>query len=92
MVGLDRDRCALGARVDPYALSPAGEVEAIRAGRKTYHYRNGELDPRDRWSIPGSPPTHDLIVLAEHDCTPIPDSWLMPPAPPTPPKPPKEMF
>jgi hypothetical protein len=91
--GLDADRCALTATVDAHPITAAGEVEAIRAGRRTYELARMELHPRDRWNIPGRPPSHRLIVLADHDHKKrIPDSWLMPPAPSTPPKPPKEMF
>jgi hypothetical protein len=84
LIGLDGDRAALTAIVDPYALSPLGEVQALTASRRTYRLRTGMLDPRDRWNIPGHPPGHDLTVLAAHDCTGIPDGWRQPPAPRTP--------
>lgn len=85
LVGLDSDRCAFTATVEPYALHPRGEVEALRQHRRTYRLRWGSLDRRDRWSIPGALPSHELIILAEHRCgAPIPDPWRLPPAPPAP--------
>jgi len=84
MVGLDAHRAALAATVDPYPLTALGEVEALRDERSTYSLTSGELRRRDRWSIPGHPPAHDLTVLAAHDCTGIPDAWRLPPAPSAP--------
>lgn len=74
MVGLDDDSCALTAVVDPYPLSPAGEVVALMQGRKTYTlaWAGGryEIDRRDEWRIegnpPGSRPTVDVVV--NHEC------------------------
>ena len=82
--GLDADRCALTAEVDPYPLTPAGEVRALTAGRPTYCLSGGQLEPRDRWNIPGHLPSHDLLVLAAHDCTGIPADWRLPYRPPAP--------
>jgi len=84
LAGLDDDRCGLVTIVDPYALTDIGEVEALRADRRTYRLRASRLDRRTRWSIPGHPPAHDLTVLAAHDCTGIPDAWRLPPAPSAP--------
>lgn len=82
LIGLDDDRCALVARVDPYPLSATGEVAALRSSRHTYYLRHGALERRDRWNIPGHPPCPDLLVLAEHVCgTRPPDDWLAPPSP-----------
>lgn len=87
LVGLDADRCALAAACDPYPLTPAGEVWALRDGRWTYLLAGGQLQPRDRWNIPGHPPDDATRVLAEHRCGhPIPDERRAPP-PPAPPRP-----
>jgi hypothetical protein len=86
LVGLDGDRCGLVTLVDPYPLTALGEVAALRADRATYSLDSGRLYRRDRWSIPGRPPSHELVVLATHDCTRIPDDWRLPPAPPKPPR------
>ena len=82
--GLDADRCALTVLADPYPLSALGEVGALGLGRPTYYLHRGELEPRDRWNIPGHLPSHDLLVVAAHDCTPMRADWLLGPAPKTP--------
>lgn len=87
LTGLDADRAALTVTVDPYPLTPLGEVQALRAHRPTYLLTARQLDRRDRWNIPGRPPTHARTVLATHDCTGIPDTWRLPPPPPAPPRP-----
>lgn len=92
LVGLDADRCALVARVEPYPLTALGEVEALRAGRWTYRLLQGALDRRDRWNIPGKPPTAEVPVLAEHVCgQPLPATWLAPPPPRRPTAPTEEI-
>lgn len=72
LVGLDADRCAWVAKVDPLPLAPIGEVVAILAGRSTYALHVGvgvcELQHRDRWQISGSPAGTRLDVLAAHRC------------------------
>jgi len=78
---LTGDRCAVIVRVDTPPLSPTGEVAALTAGRRTYAARGKYLEPRDRWTIPGRPPSADNHVHAEHTCQPIPATWLLPPAP-----------
>jgi hypothetical protein len=85
LAGLDGDACALPVMVDPYPLTPAGEVWALTAGRVTYHLLRGALDPRNRWSIPGHPPTADRPVLAAHRCSePVPPEHRLPPVPAAP--------
>ena len=87
LAGLDANRCALSVMVDPYPLTPAGEVWALQSGRRTYALSRGELERRDRWSIPGRPPSPKLPVLVEHACdTPVPPEHRAPP-PPSPPRP-----
>lgn len=89
--GLDSAVAALTATVDPYPLSPLGEVEALRDGRRTYYLHWGALEPRDRYTIPGHPPSHALLVLAAHRCDqPIPETWIKPPAPAAPRQPVEE--
>lgn len=78
LTGLDDRVCALSARVDIYPLSNLGEVEAMRAGRRTYWLRGRELDRRDRWNIAGNPAS-TITVLAEHRCDErIPATWCRP--------------
>lgn len=82
LTGLDADRCALTTTVDAYALTPAGEVWALRDGRRTYTLHRGQLDRRDRWNIPGHPPSPQRTVLATHTChQPIPLEHHRPPTP-----------
>lgn len=86
LTGLDGDAAALAVVVDEAPLSPAGEVAALTDGRRTYQLHRGALDRRDRWNIPGHPPTLDLTVHAEHRCGEvIHRAWLLeippPPAP-----------
>lgn len=72
LVGLDGDRCAWVARVDPLPLSPIGEALAILSGRTTYALHVGigrlELQVRDRWQITGAPAGTRYDVLAAHVC------------------------
>jgi len=82
LVGLDGDLAALVARVDPEPLTALGEVQALTARRATYALRGQALDRRDRWSIPGHPPSHALPVHAEHRCgQPLPADCYLPPLP-----------
>lgn len=66
--GLDNDRAALPATVDPTPISAIGEVVAILAGAATYDItlgsRRAELHRRNRWHIP----RRDNPVLADHHC------------------------
>ena len=93
LTGLDADRCALTATVDPYPLTPHGEVWALSDGRHTYQLQHGQLEPRTRWNIPGHPPGPDHTVLTTHRChQPIPTQHRRPPAPrPAPPTPTEEI-
>ena len=82
LAGWDGDRCALYVTLDPSPLNLTGEVAALTAGRRTYRVRSGRPDLRDRFSIPGHPPSPDLTVLAEHRCGEvIHRAWLLPPPP-----------
>lgn len=82
LAGLDANVAALSVAVDPYPLTPTGEVEALRDDRRTYVLLRGELDRRDAWTIPGHPPGPGCTVLAEHRCEArVPDDWKAPPAP-----------
>lgn len=82
LAGLDGEVAAFSVAVDPYALTPAGEVEALRQSRRTYDLDQMRLSQRDRWTIPGRPPTPARPVVAEHRCGhPIPDDWKAPPPP-----------
>ena len=93
LAGLDANRCALSVAVDPYPLTPAGEVWALRAGRRTYALQWGALERRDAWTIPGHPPSPGLPVMAEHVCGhPIPDEHRAPPTPHSPAPADKEPF
>lgn len=83
--GLDDDRAALVARVDPQPVDNLGEYLAIAAGRSTYSLRRVtprryELDHRDQWRIRG----HQWPVHAQHICAaaPLPSPPPKPPAPP----------
>lgn len=70
LVGLDADRAAGEARVDPTPVTALGEVMALLDGRTTYRlYAAGrlELDHRSRWHITGASADH-VLVLAEHRC------------------------
>lgn len=78
LAGVDADRCAFNAAVDNSPLTRRGELLAVVAGRRTYELADGRLYRRDRWSIRSTPRG---AVLAEHDCTPIPAGWRLPPAP-----------
>lgn len=86
ITGLTGDRCALVVTVDADPLNTIGEVGALSDGRATYQLDTRYLTPRDRWNIPGQPPSHALPVHATHACgKPLLDIWLLPPLlPPAP--------
>ena len=86
--GLDADRAALPVTVTAHALTATGEAWALTNGLPTYELAGRQLWPRDRWNIPGKPPTADRTVLAAHDCDlTIPAEHRRPPAPPPAPRP-----
>ena len=66
--GLDADRAALAVTVTAHALTASGEAWALQSGLATYQLIGRQLYPRDRWNIPGKPPSADRTVLATHDC------------------------
>lgn len=72
LTGLDADRMAWVATVDPLPLAPIGEALALLAGRSTYALHVGvgrcELQIRDRWQIQGSPAGTRYDVMATHVC------------------------
>lgn len=83
ITGLDADRCALLATVDPRPLTPTGEALAHIAGRNTWtlHQIGNrlQLDYRDHWAIRATPangttrplqgPGHTAYdVMAQHVC------------------------
>lgn len=75
LAGLDADRCAGTAYVDPEPLSALGEMVALMGGRSTYLLRRDtssfRLDYRDRWAIQGNPAgSHKQRgdVVADHLC------------------------
>jgi len=82
---LDHWACALTVYLDPWPLSPAGEVEALRAGRRTYQMREWGVRYRNAYRIAGNPPRRGVTVLAEHRCgEAIPATWRQdPPRKPT---------
>lgn len=81
LAGFDDHVAALDAWCDLGQLTAEGELRALLDGRQTYRLWNGrELRRRDRWNIPGHPPTQRAPVFAEHRCHhPIPATWCMPP-------------
>jgi len=88
ITGLDADRAALAVTVTAHALTASGEAWALQSGLATYQLTGRQLYPRDRWNIPGKPPTADRTVLAAHDCDlVIPDEHRRPLPPPAPPRP-----
>jgi len=68
LTALDADMYAITARLDPYALTPEGEVWALKSGRATYLLDRSGIHRRTRWNIPGRPPAVDRVVLAWHEC------------------------
>lgn len=88
LTGLDADVAALTANVTATALTASGEVWALTNGLWTYELTARRLYRRDRWNIPGKPPSASRTVLADHDCDlPIPDEHRRPLPPPAAPRP-----
>lgn len=80
LVGLDADRIATVAAVDPAPLSAQGEMLAQLLGLRTYTLRwmigYLEINARNQWSIRYSPApadgpnrVHGYDVIAEHRCS-----------------------
>jgi hypothetical protein len=85
LAALDHWACAMTVICDPWPLSPAGEVHALRDGRQTYQIRQWGVRYRNAYRIAGNPPRPGVTVLAEHRCGhPIPDTWKQPLPPITP--------
>lgn len=81
LAGLDRDRAARLVHVEPYPLSPTGEVAALRDQRRTYQIATWGLAHRTAHHIRAHP-AGSRTVLAEHRCgAPIPEDWKAPPTP-----------
>jgi len=72
LAGLDEDKCALAAVVDPTPLSPLGEALALMDGRKSYelkrHNSGLALWYRHAWHISRFPASDQVIVLSDHRC------------------------
>jgi hypothetical protein len=85
ITGLDAHRAALTVTLDPYPLTPTGEVWALTHHRRTYQITQNEIEPRTRWNIPGHPPSPTLTVLTAHAChQPIPHQHRRQEPPPKP--------
>ena len=65
LAGLDADRMASEAVINPTPITPTDEVAEWAAGRRTYTYMplRGEIDYRDRGSL-----TPSTRVHATHTC------------------------
>ena len=68
LTGWNADMCAVAVTLDIYPFTAFGEVAAIQLGLNTYRLKNGKLKLRDQYTIPGNPPSHDLIVIRDHRC------------------------
>ena len=69
ILGWDQPQsCALQVILDPYPITAAGEVAALRDQRPTYKFWNNRIQLRDKWNLPGSPPAHHRLILATHRC------------------------
>lgn len=69
--GLDHDRTAGVATVDPSPLNPLGEALALLDGRSTYDLAwrgRYELDHRNQWVVAKHPPSSSRCVVTEHRC------------------------
>lgn len=83
LAGFDDHVAALDAWCDLAQLSTLGEALALLDHRRTYQlWNDSHLRRRDRWNIPGHPPSERVPVFAEHRChAPIPATWCLPPTP-----------
>jgi hypothetical protein len=87
LAALDHWACAIPVTCDPWPLSPAGEVEALRDGRQTYQIRQWGVRHRNAYRIADNPPRPGVTVVAEHRCGEVvPDDWKQP-LPPAKPRP-----
>lgn len=73
LAGLDDDRCAKEAVVDPTPVNALGEATALLQNRFTYSLRWADayyLDPRDQWNIAASPAGTDprIEIVVQHKC------------------------
>ena len=68
LAGWDGDMCALSVRLDIYPLTAAGEVAALQQGARTYRLRQGRLQVRDHYNIPGTLPSHEVLIVRDHRC------------------------
>ena len=75
LAGLDADRCAGTAHIDPTPLSALGEAMALVAGRDTYLLRREgpgfRIDHRHRWNIaalPAGSPGQRGDIVSAHAC------------------------
>ncbi len=64
--GLDNDRCALTATVDPTPIGPARELVALASGRTTYDLVGRELFRRDRAHIVAAAVRYPIVL--DHEC------------------------
>lgn len=80
MSGLDDDRCAVVAHVDPAPLDARGELLALLAGHATFDLAwrgvRYEIDRRSDFEIRGWPPRSrpNVDVVREHVCGDAPES------------------
>ncbi|HEU4544479.1 MAG TPA: hypothetical protein VFR23_25335 [Jiangellaceae bacterium] len=68
--GLDADRAALPAAVEPSPVDPAGELLALMQNRRTFRIRyfgRWEIDRRSSFDI-AAQPAGKVDVLIEHEC------------------------
>ena len=62
------DRVMPAVAVDPVALTPLGELQALMAGRRTFDHWHEGLDARTAWTIARCPADPDHPVRPEHRC------------------------
>jgi len=81
MAALDHWIAALTVHLEPYPLSPLGEVQALREGRRTYQITAWGVRHRNGYRIRETP-AGVATVLTDHLCDqPLPKTWLQPPPP-----------
>lgn len=72
LCGLDGDRVAYVATVDPTPLTNAGELAALIAGKRTYTLSwcgdSYEIDLRTQFHIAGTSAENHGRVVADHVC------------------------